>query len=317
MNRLTGYRGYVVGLAFWALALFLALEMGAADHATVDIITKLRLPRALLASAVGMGLAVSGCVLQALFANPLCEPYTLGISSGAALGTVIGMALGVQFSFIGLAGTAFVGAMIFAVILFLVSLKQGSSNLILLLTGVMLGVLGSSLVALWMTFADLNGVQGSLSWLLGDLSSARIGGSLMTLILVVILSGSLWFHWRELDALLLGEEAARSLGFSIEGSRRKFILLTSLLVGLCVSGSGIIGFVGLMVPHFARKMVGSLHLKLVPLCAIWGAATLTFADMMSRSLFKPFELPVGVMTAVIGAPLFMWIMLRNEKKEAQ
>ena len=304
---------YVWGLFIWALAFFAALKIGAVDNADYDVIVQLRLPRALLGTAVGMGLAVAGAALQALFSNPLCEPYTLGISSGSALGAVVGVSLGLEWIVAGLAGPAFAGALLFLGILYLFSLRPNTNNLTVLLCGVMLGFLGSSLVALWMALSDSNGIQAAVFWLLGDLSRARIKGVLITLAIVLNLSLLLWSRWRALDALLLGEEGAVSLGIEVRSVRRSLMLITSLLIAVCVSASGMIGFVGLVVPHFARRLVGSLHLRLLPLCAIWGAATLTAADGLSRWLLKPYELPVGVITALLGAPVFLWIMLGRKE----
>jgi iron complex transport system permease protein len=303
----------VIGLAAWALAFVLALKLGAVSDADVEVIAQLRLPRAVLASALGMGLAVAGATLQALFANPLCEPYTLGISSGSALGAVLGASLGLQWNFGGLAGSSFLGALVFAGVLYLISSRPGSGNLTLLLAGVMLGFLGSSLVALWMALADANGIQGAMLWLMGDLSRARLRGAVFSLAGSALLIAAIWTRWRELDALLMGEEGAASLGVPVASSRRRLIVLSSLLIGLCVSGGGMIGFVGLVVPHFVRRLVGSLHLSLLPLSAIWGAAALTAADALARVLARPYELPVGVVTALVGAPLFLWIMLQRRE----
>ena len=313
MARSNLTKAFVFGFLAWALAVILGLKIGAVPGVDTDVIVQLRLPRVILASAVGMGLAVAGATLQALFANPLCEPYTLGISSGSALGAVIGIGFGMQWSFAGLAGTSFIGALVFALFLYLISLRAGSSNLTILLAGVMLGFLGSSLVAVWMAFADANGIQGATIWLMGDMSRARLKGSALALMSSTMLSYSIWCGWRQLDALMMGEEGALSLGISVSSARRRFIVLTSLLIGLCVSGAGMIGFVGLVIPHFVRRLVGSLHLELLPLCAIWGAASLTAADALSRVIARPYELPVGVVTALVGAPLFLWIMLQRKE----
>lgn len=313
MTKKTLTRAYILGLSAWILSFVLALKYGAVAGAGMEIVTQLRLPRAILASAVGIGLSVAGVALQSLFANPLCEPYTLGISSGSALGAVLGIALGIEWSYAGLAGTAFLGALLFAFILYLFSLKTGSNNVMLLLTGVMLGFLGSSVVALWMALGDPSGVQGAVFWLLGDLSRARLAGSIFSFIAVVILSVPLWLQWRSMDALLLGEEGALAMGISVMHARKKIILLTSLLVGICVSASGMIGFVGLIIPHFVRFFVGSLHFRLIPLCAIWGAAVLTAADTLARVVAQPFEIPVGVVTAIIGVPIFLWVMIRRRR----
>jgi iron complex transport system permease protein len=309
-------RLYVVGLIALAAAVFLGLWIGSVSQPDLMIITQLRLPRVLMAAAVGMGLAVSGAVLQALFSNPLCEPYTLGISSGSALGAVIGISLGLSWNIAGIVGSAVVGAAIFAGVLFLISLRPGSGALTLLLAGVMLGFLGSSLVALWMAMADPNGLQGAILWIMGDISQARLLGAVPALILVLIFTFVIWTRWRELDALLTGEEGALSLGVPVSSVRRRMVLLVSILVGICVSGSGQIGFVGLVVPHFIRFRAGSLHRSLIPLSAIWGAITLIVADAIARTVIRPYELPVGVVTALVGAPMFLWIMMRRREVAA-
>lgn len=302
---------YAISIAAWALAFVLALNVGSVQDVDWSVISQLRLPRAIAATVIGMGLAVSGAALQALFANPLCEPYTLGISSGSALGAVLGAALGIEWSYGGLFAPAFVGALLFAGALYLISLRSRAGNTTLLLAGVMLGFLGSSLVALCMALTDSGGIQGALFWLLGDLSRVRMNGAAFSAGAALILAGAIWSRWRELDALLMGEEGALALGVPVARTRRRLIILTSLLIGLCVSGGGMIGFVGLVIPHFVRQFVGSLHLRLLPLCAIWGATALTVSDALARTMAKPYELPVGVVTALVGAPLFLWIMLKR------
>lgn len=306
-------RVYFYTLLACAIAFILNLKTGTISDADLQLLLALRLPRALLASAVGMGLAVAGTALQALFTNPLCEPYTLGISSGSALGAVMGLTWGIEGIFVGLAGPAFLGASVFSSILFFIAHRTRQGNSTLLLSGVMLGFLGSSLVAVWMALSDPNGIQGILYWLLGDLSRARLQGSFLTFITTLILSFFIWRHSRAMDALLMGEEGALSLGISVIGIRQRIIVLTSLLVAVCVSSSGMIGFVGLVIPHLARKLVGSLHLRLLPLAAVLGATTLTLADCLSRIIARPYELPVGVITALLGAPVFLWILLRERR----
>jgi iron complex transport system permease protein len=305
---------YLIAFAFWLLMVMASLKFGAVPDASLELVLQLRLPRALLATAVGIGLTVAGAALQALFANPLCEPYTMGISSGSALGAVIGAYLGKEGTLLGLAGIsmpAFAGALIFGMLLFSIAHRMRQGSAALLLTGVMLGFLGSSLVALWMALADPNGIQNILFWLLGDLSRARLQGAVFTLLGVLALSAALWRRSREMDALLLGEEDALSLGISVRDARKRMILLTSVLVALCVSGAGMIGFVGLVVPHFARRMVGSLHFKLLPLAALLGATALTSADILARTVARPHELPVGVLTALLGAPFFIFILIKK------
>jgi iron complex transport system permease protein len=305
------WRPYLAGISALVLAFLLALRLGAVGDLDTATIAQLRLPRALMAAAVGAGLSVAGATLQALFANPLCEPYTLGISSGSALGAVLGATLGLQWMFSGLAGTAFAGALLFAGALYLIARRPGAGNVTILLVGVMLGFLGSSLVTVWVALSDANGIQGAMVWLWGDLSRARLQGSVFSLGSISVFTFLIWTRWRELDALLMGEEGALSLGVDVGAVRRRMILLTSCIIGICVSACGMIGFVGLIVPHFVRRLVGSLHLALIPLCAIWGGTALIVADTAARVIARPYELPVGVVTALIGAPLFLWIMLRQ------
>ncbi len=307
-------RGFLIALGCWAVAFFIALKLGASPGADLDLVTGFRLPRALLASAVGMGLAVAGAALQSIFANPLAEPYTLGISSGSAFGAVVGAALGFEWLVAGVAGSAFLGALLFASVLYLISLRPGTGNLTLLLAGVMLGFLGSSLVALWMALADPNGIQGAIVWLIGDLSRARLRGAVFTMTAVVTLVFMIWGRWRDLDALLMGEEEALALGIPVTSARRRLIILTALLIGLCVSASGMIGFVGLVIPHVARRFSGSLHRALLPMAAVWGAASLTLADAIARYATRPFELPVGIVTALVGAPVFLWVILQRRTR---
>lgn len=301
----------LAAIAFWGGASLLAVRFGAVSGADWEMVAQLRLPRVILATAIGAGLSVAGATLQALFANPLCEPYTLGISSGAALGAALGTTLGIGAGFAGLAIPAFAGGLFFALILYGISLRSGTNNLTLLLAGVMLQFLGSSLVALWMALADAAGVQSATFWLLGDLSRARLSGGLFSVGVMTFLIGMIWLRARDMDAMMMGEDIARSLGVPVGKTRRSLLLASALLVGLCVSGSGMIGFVGLVIPHFVRRVAGSLHRRLLPLCAIWGAGVLVAADLVSRVLISPLEVPVGVVTALAGAPLFLWIMLKG------
>ena len=310
-NRVRKRKLFVSGL-ICALIFILSLKVGAVTELSWDLIWEVRLPRVLLACAIGMGLAVSGAVLQALFSNPLCEPYTLGISSGAALGAVLGGALGMEASVGGVMGSAFFGALAFTAVLLMLSYRRGGGASLLLLTGVLLGFLGNSVLTLWIVLTDTQGLQGALVWLFGDLSRAQLKGVLLTLASLVFLALSLWRESSSLDALLVGEEMAAAVGVDVSRVRRRVMVLSSLMVGLCVSTGGMIGFIGLITPHFVRRSVGSTHALLIPLCALWGASALMLADGASRVIARPFELPVGVVSALVGSPLFLWVMLRRQ-----
>jgi iron complex transport system permease protein len=288
-----------------------ALRFGVVEGASWELIRELRLPRIILATAVGLGLAITGAALQAVFSNPLCEPYTLGISSGAALGTVLGITLGEQLDFYGFTLSAFVGAFLFVFILDVISKRPSSTTVTVLLTGVMLSFLGSSLVSLWMAMAEPGGMQSAVFWLMGGLSRANSFGSVLVLALTVTVSFLVWIESRGLDALLMGEDQALSVGVDVPRVRRRIIFYTSIIIGICVSSSGQIGFIGLMIPHFVRRFSGSLHQNLIPLCGIWGAIILILGDLGARILGGGYELPVGVLTALIGAPLFIFILSKR------
>lgn len=311
-------RGLLLTLAIFVLSFWISLHFGSAVEVTSEVFFELRLPRTLLALAIGMGLAVAGVCFQALFANPLCEPYTMGVSSGSALGAVIGSALGLQWTAFGLMTGSLVGSLAFCLILYVLSLRRQVENTTLLLVGVMLGFMGSSLVALWMALTDAHGIQGALTWLLGDLSRSRPLGTRFCLGLNTFVVLLLWREWRNLDALLLGEETANSVGVDVFSVRNRVLLWSCLLVSFCVSAAGLIGFVGLMVPHGVRYYLGrSQHLFVIPFSALWGAIVVLLADTLGRLLARPYEIPVGVITVLVGAPFFVSFILSPQRTFAR
>lgn len=311
-SRLSNVQILLITLALLVLSGLISIRLGAVADLGWPEIRDLRMPRVLLSMVIGAALAVSGTVLQALFRNPLCDPYTLGVSSGAGLGAVIGLTLGLSQNWLSSSTSAFVGSLGFTSILLALSTSSRVSMNLLLLTGVMLGFLGSGLISLWMVLTDPGGLLGALQWLLGDLSRVQFD-----FLLPIFLSTSslIWFLWRKhrvLDVMLLGDEDARSLGLDIETQRRSIILLCAFLIGLSVSSVGMIGFMGLIVPHLARKWVGSLHRFLIPQAALLGAVFLVWSDLASRMILRPLEIPVGILTAILGAPFFVWILLKEE-----
>ncbi len=301
-------------LILFGIAIFTSLALGASRELGWIWIRELRLPRTLLAFSVGAALSISGAILQALFKNPLCEPYTLGVSSGAALGAVIGGTLGVNALFFGLSPSALLGAALFSGVLLLASRSQRLSTSTLLLVGVMMSFLGSSLVAVWMALAEPAGVQAAITWLLGDISRAEMLNSGLCLVIVGGIFLTLLKDHRSLDILLLGEEEAVSIGVNISRFRVKAIIWTSLLVSLAVSLSGMIGFIGLIVPQLVRRTGSALHIRVLPLCALVGGTFVVLADTISRTVFAPYELPVGVVTAIVGAPFFIFLVLKKRAK---
>lgn len=305
---------YLFTLVVLVLSVYLALRFGSAQEATDFIVLSLRMPRTLLAFGVGAGLALSGVALQSAFANPLCEPYTLGISSGATLGAVIGISLGINAGAGGILLTALLGALLFTFILLRRSTQTTSASQ-LLLTGVMLSFLGSGLVSLWMALADSNGIQAALDWLMGDLSRARLQSAWFALGTSSLLAMVLFLNSSKMDAFLLGDETASSLGVDVVKFRRRLIIISSLLVSVCVSSAGMIGFVGLLIPHIIRLRLGSTHRRVIPLAFLWGGIFLIMSDLISRIIARPTELPVGVITALVGAPTFIAIMSRNFRRD--
>lgn len=295
------------------LAVFLSMRFGASDL-SFDEILELRMPRVLLALGVGAALAVSGALLQALFINPLCEPYTLGISSGSALGAVIGATFGLSTHFYGFSLPAFLGGLIFSIFLSALSARKNLSKSVLLLSGVMMSFVGSSLVAVWMALADPSGIQGALTWLLGDLSRARMDSSIILIFFVFLIVIRLALSSRAYDAFLLGDEVASTVGVNLLKTRNEAILFSSVLTGLSVSAAGMIGFIGLLIPHLVRKTSGSIHRSVFPFSALLGGTVLVFADLLARIVAIPYELPVGVVTSLIGAPVFLFLMLRSRKR---
>lgn len=252
--------------------------------------------------------------MQTVLSNPLAEPYTLGIASGAALGAAIGMSLGLTLNFFGLNLGAVVGA-VFVLLILLKLVSRGSRESgSMILLGMMLSLTGASLLAIWMALADPMGVQSVNFWLLGDLSRVGLTPAVSLLCVVGGMSAYFWMISRKLDAFLFGEELVSSFGVSKIRTQKTSIILVTILVGLCVSAVGMIGFVGLVVPHLVRKAIRtSRHHHLIPLSVLWGAVVLTLSDALARSIAEPHELPVGAITAVVGAPIFIILFLKRSR----
>jgi iron complex transport system permease protein len=282
----------------------------ATDYA---ILFDIRLPRILLGFAVGGSLSLAGVVLQAMFRNPLVEPYTLGISGGAALGVALGTILG-QTGLLGsysLPAFGFLGAS--CVILFLsIGINRSVLNLQgLLLTGVMISFISSSAVLLIMSISRIEDLHGILFWIIGSLGETD--WLPVRLALLAAFSGLIvvYFFCFDLNALSLGEEDALHLGVNVERTKRVLLLLASFLTGLSVSLAGAIGFVGLVVPHFVRMFAGTDHRILLASSFVSGAIFLIFCDAVAKSVAQPAELPVGVVTGLVGGVLFIYAMTRR------
>ncbi|GKV65374.1 MULTISPECIES: iron ABC transporter permease [unclassified Sporosarcina] len=287
----------------------------AASKAQSVIIWEIRLPRVILAAIVGASLAISGAAIQALVRNPIADPYILGVSSGASVGATMVILLG-AFSFLGsyaLSFAAFLGAIFAVVIVFLLARVNGRTSVIrLLLAGIAISMVFSAMTNfMLMTSKQQGGIQAVMHWMLGSLAGAKwttIGIPFFIFLLVFIL---LLLNYRQLNGLLLGEELATTLGINLDRFRIFIILVVSLLTGVVVASSGSIGFVGLIIPHLVRMIVGSNYKLLLPVSALMGAVFLVWADMIARIAIAPEEMPIGIITAVCGGPFFIWMLRRR------
>ena len=285
---------------------------------TANIVFNLRLPRSLLALLVGAGLGAAGAVMQALFRNPMAEPYLLGVSSGAGLGASVGFLFGLEVHFLGLSSIpvlAFLGAGgVAAFIYALGGGGKGRGMTTLLLAGIAVGSFVTALNALMMIMMRQE-LRGLIFWLMGGFSmrgweEVRI----MVPYVVVGLFLALFFA-RELNALLLGDEGATQLGVDVEKVRKILLGTATLLAAGAVSVSGIIGFVGLIVPHMVRPFTGANHRALLPASALLGGGTLLLSDVLARSVGpQEQEIPVGIITAMLGTPFFLWILLSVRRR---
>jgi iron complex transport system permease protein len=276
------------------------------------IVWQLRLPRTLLAAICGAGLGVCGAILQSLLRNPLADPFVLGVSSGASTGAVLVLILGVGGGAVALSGGAFLGAMAaFAVVLGLAALAGGGTERVVL-AGVAVTQLFSAVTS-FILYSSSNAEQtrGVLFWLLGSLSGATwhdvwLCGAVCAVGLVICLVQS-----DALDAFAFGEEAAAALGVHVRRVRALLLVVTALITATLVSAAGAIGFVGLVLPHAARIVAGPGHRRLLPATALAGAIFMVWVDTAARTLFDPQELPVGVVTALVGVPAFAAILVRR------
>lgn len=285
-------------------------EMSAIDD---GIVWELRLPRALLAAICGAGLAITGAVLQSLMRNPLADPFILGISSGASTGAVLVIVTGVGGA-LSLSGGAFAGALAaFGFVLALAGLVGSGTDRV-----VLAGVAGTELFAAVTAFivfssADAQQTRGVLFWLLGSLGGASwnqvaLCGTICLLSLLVCLSQA-----NALDAFSFGADTAASLGIAVMRVRVLLLVVTAMLTAVLVSAAGAVGFVGLVLPHAARIIVGPLHRRLLVVTALAGAVFLVWVDTVARTVFAPQELPVGVVTAMVGVPVFVLILARRRQ----
>ncbi|MDA8120951.1 MAG: iron ABC transporter permease [Deltaproteobacteria bacterium] len=302
------FRQVLAALTGWA-------SPGSSADTTERIVLSLRLPRALLGFLVGGALSSSGVAFQALLRNPLADPYILGVSAGAAVGALAAALLLPGDAFLPLPFCAFLGAALAASAVFLLARRRsGVSRERLILMGVIVGAFLNALIMLMVALAPPGRIPGAVYWLMGDLglgTPRRVG-----VLLPYVAAGTalLFLLSRGLDLMLLGDDAAFQAGLPVEKVKAATYVTASLLAGCVVAVSGLIGFVGLIVPHGARVLVGSGHRRLVPAAFLLGATFLVLADIAARSVSPSGELPVGAVTALSGAPFFLYLLRREGGK---
>jgi iron complex transport system permease protein len=286
------------------------LWSGASDASS--IVRDLRAPRVMLAFLVGGSLGICGAALQAMIRNPLAEPYLLGLSSGAGLGAVIAIATRAGGPW-AVPIAAFIGALAAVALVYRLSLVSGRrlDPHVLLLSGVVVGAFAGALMSAVMVLSDAPGVRNAFLWLLGGFGAASWRALGVFSVYASLPVALLLFHARSLDLIALGDEPAQHLGADVDRLRRLIYLCTALLTAASVATCGIIGFVGLVVPHAVRTMFRPLHRTLLPVVFVVGGCFLVLADVVSRVVVRPLELPVGVVTALIGVPLFALLLRRT------
>ena len=283
-----------------------------------NIVWLIRFPRVLLAAVVGAGLAVVGATLQALVRNPLADAYILGISSGASVGAALAIGLG-AFAFAGILAVqlgGFLGALMALVIVFaVVNIQRHFTPGGLILSGIAVGYIFTGITSYITLTSSNRGLAGQiLSWTLGSLSRASWFD--LTLPTLVLLGGTIYLilQSRNVNALAIGDETATTLGLNVEKFRRLLFIMTALITGVMVAVSGTIGFIGLIIPHLVRLFVHSDNRRVLPLSALVGGIFLIWVDFIARTAFAPIELPVGVITAIIGGPIFLLLLIAVQRK---
>lgn len=283
-------------------------------HSTV--LTQIRMPRVLLGGIVGAGLAVSGAVMQGLFRNPLADPGLIGVASGAALAVACMIVLfGTMPGFLGLYGlsfAAFGGGILTSVIIFKIADSSGSFSVTyLLLAGIAINSLSGAATGFLTYLSDDQQLRSFTFWTMGSLGGALWPAVFVASSVIIPTIFILMRNARNINVLMLGEEEAQNLGIDTKNLKRVIIVCSAITVGAAVAVSGMIGFIGLLVPHLIRLLISSDNRLVIPLSALLGAALLIFADTLARTLVSPAEMPVGILTSIIGGPFFLWLLMRQ------
>ena len=285
------------------------------DTLSADILWKIRIPRGCVSFLAGAALALSGLAFQTMFRSPLAEPFTLGVASGASLGAVIYVRLGLFFSIAGFSGIsvfAFIGALLSIMLVYgLARLVRGFTTGTMLLAGVAISFFFSSIILFTQYMSDFARSVHMMRWLMGGLEVAGFESVLNIAPFIVSGSVIMLFMTHELNLLTAGEEIAMSRGVDVPGVKKTLFFGASLMVGSVVSVCGPIGFVGMMVPHMCRLIIGADHRYLTPAAMFFGGTFLTLCDTVARTIIAPAEIPVGIITALLGGPFFIWLLIGN------
>jgi iron complex transport system permease protein len=312
---ISAFLGLSMGSTEQNIRQILAVLAGHADQYPTlsSIVWRIRLPRVLLAALVGATLSLGGLVFQALLRNPLAEPYILGVSGGSAVGAIIGILLGMS-PFPGVAFFAFAGSMAtLLLVLLIASTRSAMKKDTLILAGVMVNAFCSSVIMFLISLTQDSRLHNILFWLMGDLSMSDTHRTLMLLFALLPCFAALFLLARPMNILLMGEEMAANMGVDVRLIPLVLLLVTSFMVSVVVCYTGLLGFVGLVMPHLLRLLFGPDHRLLVPACILGGATYLILCDLLARSLPSQGEMPVGVITAMVGAPLFILLLRRSRR----
>lgn len=304
-----------IGSVFLPFDEIFAVLKGNGTNLANNILWNIRLPRTVLVALTGMALSGSGAAYQGLFRNPLADPFLIGISSGAGLGAVFAMSIDWEYSTLGLMAVPFAAfffaLLTVAVVYFLARVGQTTPITNLILAGVAVSAFATSLMSFLMLRSD-GELRRAMSWLMGG--SAQLGWGFIFAILPYLLIGLgiLVLYSHKINVLQFGDEQAQQLGLNVSRTKTIILIMASMATAAAVSFAGIIGFVGLIVPHVMRLWFGSDYRRLVPLSIIAGATALLFSDVIARSLLAPQEIPVGIITSLAGAPFFLWVLRRSK-----
>lgn len=306
---------------FWGIeSISLTSILSPGDQVKSDIFWKIRLPRIITAFLAGAALAISGMAFQAMFRNPLATPFTLGVSSGAAFGAAIYIKIGIIFSILGISGQslfAFIGAIFSIVLVYgLSQVRKGFTTATMLIAGVAINFFFSSLILFIQYLSDFTNSFRIIRWLMGGFEVVGFHPVLTLLPFVTLGSVIIFLLINELNVLTLGEDIALSRGVDLKKIKALLFFATSIMIGGVVSVCGPIGFIGMMAPHICRLLIGAEHRFLTPASFFFGGAFLVLCDTLSRLLIAPAEIPVGVITALLGGPFFLWLLVSGMSEKS-